>query len=120
MVIRSISSHVGQSCGGLNPNPLDLVEGKLVAGSVVELRRPGRLVSAEPGLGEAQEGGAEDGDGVFLGIEAGVGEELVGGVPEAFFQCGVGVVLFRWGDPDHGGSWAGDGACVDGEDRVGE
>jgi len=28
--------------------------------------------------------------------------QLVGGVPEAFFERGVVGVFFRWGDPDHG------------------
>jgi hypothetical protein len=49
----------------------------------------------EAGLGEAQEDEAEDGRGVFLGLEAGVGAELVGGIPEAFFERGVVGVFFR-------------------------
>jgi hypothetical protein len=45
-------------------------------------------------FGKAQKDEAEDGRGVFLGFEAGVGAELVGSVPEAFFQHGVGGVFF--------------------------
>jgi len=55
----------------------------------------------EADFGEAQEDEAKDGRGVFLGLEAGVGAELVGGVPEAFLQRGVGGVLFGGGDPEH-------------------
>lgn len=39
-------------------------------------------------LGEAQEDQAKDGAGVFLRLEAGVGAELVGGVPQALFERG--------------------------------
>ncbi len=58
-------------------------------------------LGGEADFGEAQEDVAEDGRGVFLGLEAGVGAELVRGIPEAFFQRGVVGVLFGWGDPDH-------------------
>ena len=37
----------------------------------------------------------------YPGIEAGVGAELVGGVPEALFQRGVAGVFFRRSDPVH-------------------
>ena len=49
---------------------------------------PGELGS------EAQEEEAEHGRGVFLGLEARVGAELVGGVPETLFQRGVAGVFF--------------------------
>jgi hypothetical protein len=58
-------------------------------------------LGGEADFGEAQEDQAEDGRGVFLGLEAGVGPKLVSGVPEAFFQRGVIVVFFRWSDPVH-------------------
>ena len=45
---------------------------------------------------------AEHGRGVFLGLEAGVGAELVGSIPEALFQGGVIGVFLGWGDPLHG------------------
>ena len=35
-------------------------------------------------------------------VEAGVGAELVSGVPEAFFERVGGGVFFRWSDPVHG------------------
>ena len=54
---------------------------------------------AKADFSKAQEDEAEDGRGVFLGLEAGVGAELVGGVPETFFQSGVVGVLFGRGDP---------------------
>ena len=46
-------------------------------------------------------GGAEDGSVVFLGFEAGVGAERVGGVPKAFFQHGAVAGISGWGDPVH-------------------
>src|ERR1017187_6062951 len=55
----------------------------------------------EADFGKAQKDEAEDGRGVFLGFEAGVGAELVSGVPKALFQRGVVGVLLRWCDPDH-------------------
>ena len=53
-------------------------------------------------FGKAQEDEAEDRLGVLRGGEAGVGAELVGGVPKTFFQRAVGGVFFRWSDPVHG------------------
>jgi hypothetical protein len=41
------------------------------------------------------------GAGVFLGFEAKVGTERVGGVPKALFQRVSGRVLLRWRDPLH-------------------
>lgn len=61
----------------------------------IQLGAPGRKTH----LGEAQENQAEDGAGVFLGLQAGVGAELVGGIPEAFFQGGGGGFFFGGGDP---------------------
>src|SRR5438045_2528166 len=52
-------------------------------------------------FGEAQEDDAENRVGVFLGLEAGVGAELVGGIPEAFSQGFRDRVFFRWSDPVH-------------------
>ena len=51
-------------------------------------------LGGEADFGEAQEDEAEDGRGVFLRFEAGVGTELVGSVPEAFFQGRVASVFF--------------------------
>ena len=48
----------------------------------------------EADFGKAQEDEAADGRRVFLGLETGVGAELIGGIPEAFFQRSVGNVLF--------------------------
>ena len=59
-------------------------------------------LGGEADFGEAQEDQAEDGRGVFLGLETGVGAELVGGVPEPFFQGGGGGVLSGWGDREYG------------------
>jgi hypothetical protein len=56
----------------------------------------------EADFGEAEEDDAEDRAGVFLGLEAGVGAELIRGIPEAFFERAVGRVLFGWGNPVHG------------------
>lgn len=47
-------------------------------------------------------GEAEDGRGVFLRLEAGVGAKLVGGIPEALFKAGVVCVFLGWGYPLHG------------------
>jgi len=52
-------------------------------------------LGGEPDFGEAQEDEAEDGRGVFLGFEAGVGAELVGGIPQALFQRGLSNVSNR-------------------------
>ena len=59
----------------------------------------------EAHFGEAQEDQAKNGCRVFLRFEAGIGPELVGGVPEAPFQRGVIGVFFRRGDPDHSLPW---------------
>ena len=64
-------------------------------------RLPACALGGEADLGEAQEDEAEDGAGVFLGLEAGVGAELVGGVPQALFERGGGGVFFGRGDPVH-------------------
>jgi len=47
----------------------------------------------ESDLGKAQEDEAEDRPGVFLRLQAGVGPELVGGIPKALFQRVSGGVL---------------------------
>ena len=52
-------------------------------------------------FGKAQEDQAEDAAGVFLRLEAGVGTELVGGIPQALFERGGGGVFFGGGDPLH-------------------
>ena len=54
-------------------------------------------LGGEAHLGEAQEDQAEDGAGVLLGLEAGVGAELVGGVPEASSRAWRWRCLFRMG-----------------------
>jgi hypothetical protein len=47
-------------------------------------------------FGEAQKDQTEDRPGVFLGLKAGVGPELVGGVPEALLQRrGSGIFFGR-------------------------
>ena len=53
-------------------------------------------------FGKAQEDQAEDGARVFLRLEARIGAELVGGVPEALFERAGGGVLFGGGDPVNG------------------
>ena len=53
-----------------------------------------RSTGIEADFGEAQEDEAEDGSGVFLSLEAGVGSELVGGVPKALFERGAGNICF--------------------------
>jgi len=50
-------------------------------------------LGGEAHVGEAQEDQAKDGAGVFLRLEAGVGAELIGGVPQALLQRGGGNVL---------------------------
>ena len=77
-----------------------LVHARAAPGGRAGLLQLGAL-GGEADFGEAQEDEAEDGRGVFLGLEAGVGAELVGGIPEALFQRVVGGVFFRWGDPLH-------------------
>jgi hypothetical protein len=52
-----------------------------------------RALGGEADFGEPQEDESEDGRGVFLGFQAGVGAELVSGVPESLFQRGGGVVF---------------------------
>ena len=53
-------------------------------------------------LGKAQKDQAEDGAGVFLRLQARVGAELVGRVPQALFERGRGGVFFGGGDPEQG------------------
>jgi inner membrane protein len=45
---------------------------------------------------------AEDRPRVFARLEARIGAELVGGVPEPLFQRVIGFVFFGWCDPAHG------------------
>jgi polar amino acid transport system substrate-binding protein len=56
---------------------------------------------AKRSFGKAQEDQAEDGAGVFLRLEAGIGTELVGSIPQALFERGGGGVFFGGGDPVH-------------------
>jgi hypothetical protein len=51
------------------------------------------VVNSEAGFGEAQQDGAEDGSGVFLGLEAGVGAELVGRGPRRFSRAELSVSI---------------------------
>jgi hypothetical protein len=60
-----------------------------------------RPLGGEADLGKAKEDDAKERAEVFLGFKAGVGSELVGGVPEALFQGFRQCVLFRWGNPEH-------------------
>ena len=39
-------------------------------------------------IGVAQEDQPQDGDGILGGFELGVGAQLIGGVPQAFFDLG--------------------------------
>jgi hypothetical protein len=48
----------------------------------------------EADFGKAQEDETEYRRGVFLRLEAGIGAELVGGIPKAFFERGGGSVFF--------------------------
>ena len=50
---------------------------------------------------KSQEDQAKNWRGVFLGLEAGIGPELVGGIPQAFFQRIAGLIFFLWSDPIH-------------------
>ena len=47
---------------------------------------------------------AADRAGIFLRFEAGIGAELVGGIPQALFKRTRGGVFFGRGDPLHGQS----------------
>ena len=48
-------------------------------------------------VGVAQEDQAQDGDGILGGFELGVGAQLIGGVPKAFFDFGdVGGHAASW------------------------
>lgn len=60
------------------------------------------VLGAEADFGEAQEDQAKNGAGVFLGLQARVCPELVGGIPQALFQRSGGRVFFRRGNPEHG------------------
>ncbi len=82
--------------------------GGMISGGVVETRGAAGgggsgggfeddAVGGETDFGKAEEDEAENGGGVFLGLEAGVRAELVGGVPEALFEGGRRRGLFRWG-----------------------
>ena len=78
-----------------------VVGGGFVHAAAAPRRRAGLLqlgaLGGEADLGEAQEDQAEDRAGVFLGLEAGVGAELVGGVPQALFERAAWRCLFRLG-----------------------
>ena len=92
-----------------------VVDAAAAAGRGAGLLQLGAL-GGEADLGEAQEDQAEDRAGVFLRLEAGVGAELIGGVPEALFERGGGGVFFGWGDPVHGMV----SACKNGEETRGD
>ena len=70
-------------------------------------------LGGEADLGEAQEDEAEDGGGIFLGLQARVGTELIRSSPEPLLQGVGGSVLLRWGNPDHGRlrMWDGGKVC---------
>ena len=67
----------------------------------VHLLEDGVGPARKPGFGEAEGDEAENRRGVFLGLEAGVGAELVGGIPQTFFERGIVGVFFGRGDPVH-------------------
>ena len=52
-------------------------------------------------MGKAQKDEPQYGARILLRLEARVGAKLVGSVPQAFFQRGVGGVFFSWGNPEH-------------------
>ena len=52
-------------------------------------------------VGVPQKDQAEDGAGVFLRLQAGIGAELIGGIPQALFERGGGGVFFGGSDPEH-------------------
>ena len=58
-------------------------------------------LNGETDFGKPQEDEAEDGRGIFLRLQFGIGAQLVGGIPEAFFQRRIVSVFFRWGDSVH-------------------
>jgi hypothetical protein len=63
----------------------------------------------ETDFGEPQKDEAENGDGVFLGFQTAIGAKLIGGSPKTFLQRLVGRILFRWRNPMHKFSDAGNG-----------
>lgn len=54
--------------------------------------------------GEAQEDETEEGRGVFLSLQFGIGAELVGGSPKLSLKGGGGSAFLRGGDPLHAAS----------------
>ena len=58
-------------------------------------------LGGEADLGKAQEDQAEDWRGILLGLEPGVGAVLVGGVPQALFECRRGGIFFSWRNSAH-------------------
>jgi len=56
-------------------------------------------LNGEAYFGKAQEDQAEDGLGVFLGLEAGIGTELVGCILQTLFERRGGSAFFGEGDP---------------------
>jgi len=74
---------------GDEEDALGLVVGLADAAASGGLGGQGFLGLGELVAGVAEEDEAEDGDGVFGGLQLGVGPELVGGVPEALFQVVV-------------------------------
>ena len=77
-----------------------LIDAAAAAGGIAGLLQL-RPLSGETHLGKAQEDQSEDGAGVLLGLEAGIGAELVGGVPQASFKRRGAGVFFSRGDPLH-------------------
>ena len=75
-----------------------LVDPTTAPGGGAGLLQLGAL-GGEAHLGEAQEDQAEDGPGVFLGLETRIGAELVGCVPEPLLERASGGVLLRCRDP---------------------
>ena len=75
---REIEDAFGVICGGF-------VHARAAAGGCGGFFQLGAL-RGEADFGEAQEDEAEDGRGVFLGLEAGVGAELVNSGPCSSFQ----------------------------------
>ena len=75
--------------------------------SSVRVPGPGRSASpvplrSEAYLSKAQEDQAKDRAGVLLRLEAGIGAELIGRVPQALFERSGGSVFLGRGDPVHG------------------
>ncbi|GEM_PF-4367256 len=71
-------------------NPLGVIRSGFIDTTATAGRCAGpfqlRALLREANFREAEENDAEDWAGIFLGLEAGVGAELIGGSPQTLFQ----------------------------------